>query len=61
MKLFDFLRRETNVHELCAICEDGYQVATCWIGYEDLFIYLLFLQDWLTEKFNEIIADNKQK
>lgn len=38
MKLYDFLRRETNVYELCVICEDGYEVATCWIDYEDLFI-----------------------
>lgn len=38
MKLYDFLRRETNVHELCVICEDGYEVAICWIDYEDLFI-----------------------
>lgn len=38
MKLCDFLRHETNVHELCAICEDGYEVATCWIDHEDLFI-----------------------
>ena len=38
MKLGDFLRHETNAHELCAICEDGYEVATCWIDYEDLFL-----------------------
>ncbi len=38
MKLCDFLRHETNVCELCVICEDGYTVATCWIDYEDLFI-----------------------
>ena len=38
MKLCDFLRHETNVYELCAICEDGYIVATCWIDHEDLFI-----------------------
>lgn len=38
MKLYDFLRRETNVYELCVICEDGYEVVTCWIDHEDLFI-----------------------
>lgn len=38
MKLYDFLRHETNVYELCVICEDGYEVATCWIDHEDLFI-----------------------
>lgn len=38
MKLRDFLRHETNVNELCVIREDGYEVATCWIDYEDLFI-----------------------
>lgn len=38
MKLSDFLRYETNAHELCVICKDGYAVATCWIDYEDLFL-----------------------
>lgn len=38
MKLYDFLKHETNANELCVICEDGYEVATCWIDYEDLFI-----------------------
>lgn len=37
MTLREFLRTKTNELELCAICEDGWIVATCWIDYEDLF------------------------
>ena len=37
MKLRDFLRKKTNVKELCVIREDGWIVASVWIDYEDLF------------------------
>ena len=37
MRLFEFLRTQTNARELCVIREDGWIVASCWIDYEDLF------------------------
>lgn len=37
MTLRDFLREKTNSLELCAICENGWVTATCWIDPEDLF------------------------
>lgn len=35
--LRDFLRKKTQVFELCAITDGGWIVATCYIGHEDLF------------------------
>lgn len=37
MTLREFLRKKTNVRELCIIRESGRIVASCWIDYEDLF------------------------
>lgn len=37
MTLREFLRKKTNVRELCIIRESGWIVASCWIDYEDLF------------------------
>lgn len=37
MTLREFLRKKTNALELCAIREDGWITATCWIDHEDLF------------------------
>ena len=36
MKLIDFLLHETEVDELCLIC-DPYVISTVWIDNEDLF------------------------
>ena len=41
MTLREFLRTKTNVHELCAIREDGWVTATFWIDHEDLFCHHL--------------------
>ena len=38
MRLYDFLRYNTNVKELCVIRNGGWIVATCWIDSEDLFL-----------------------
>lgn len=38
MKLFEFLRTQTNVKELCVIRDSGWIVASCWIDFEDLFM-----------------------
>lgn len=38
MKLFNFLRTQTNVKELCVIRDSGWIVASCWIDFEDLFM-----------------------
>ena len=37
MTLREFLRKKTNVRELCIIRESGWIVTSCWIDYEDLF------------------------
>lgn len=37
MTLREFLRKKTNVRELCIIRESGWIIASCWIDYEDLF------------------------
>ena len=37
MTLKEFLRNKTQMHELCAIRDHGYIVATVWIDSEDLW------------------------
>lgn len=37
MTLREFLRKKTEVKELCVIRDCGYIIASCWIDYEDLF------------------------
>lgn len=50
MKLKEFLLTQTNVKELCVIrvC-GGYNIASCWIDYEDLFHIPHELEDKVVE------------
>lgn len=39
MTVKDFLLKETQVHELCLIREDGYDVEIVYVDWEDRFLH----------------------